>query len=138
MTDLGRIRLRFFAWILVAVGLSVGQAAWLITRGSTNSLVIGMVIFTTLIAGMVWLLATTPPRAVRLRARKSVLVVMGVSAGLQTLELLTDHDARGASVVFGIVVVALVGWLVARCVRNGVSPWWAAVVGWSPWVLVGW
>ncbi len=141
-------RVRFAIWVVLAVGLSVGQGAWILLTDRTSVdgriALASWAVLALMPLVLFALLATTPTNAIRLRARVSALVVPGVSGVLLLASVVSvvsgaiklEHVDTLASVVIAVALLSTVVLLVRANIREGVSPWWTAVFAWHPAVVL--
>jgi|GEM_PF-3251676 len=132
-------KVRLGWWVAAAVA-TAGAMGLRLVEGEleTAAWVIAGVVQGVGLGGVVWLLATTPPEAIRLRPSTSWTVIC-VGVWLQ-LVLAVDEADTTRVVAAGMLggLVPLLVW--STVLGEGASPWWAAVVGWGSWMplLLAW
>lgn len=127
-------------WWVVAAAATTGAMGlrWIEGELETAAWVGAGVVQGVGLGGVVWLLATTPSDAIRLRPSTSWTVIC-VGVWLQLVLAVNEADATG------VVAAGMLGGLVPLLVWStvlgvGASPWWASVVGWGSWMplLLAW
>lgn len=142
---MARTTRRLLVWLLLVFLLLPGQLAWLgllrfprlLAHG--QALLWGQIILGAACVAMLALLRTTPPNAIRLTPRASVLAVVAGTLLLQVAAVvLPVPETRAASdpavprAIGGACAVAAVALLAVALRRTGESPWHAALLGWNP------
>ena len=91
----------------------------------------GLILATVLLLGLLALLCTTPPDAIKLPVRRSIILITAGTAWLAAVHALAV-ERTFLGWIGAVALAAATSALASTLGRRTASPWWAVLLAWNP------